>query len=892
LTGPRAWPLIVTGVTLMSVEEIIEELQALYQVPASRAKTERLEDLARRAKETGDQHLEAQVLLDVSRGYEYGAEGEKLPLALGRLLRLADQYPAEVGVLVRSIHWQLKWMTEGMIRNPAVPLETVYRWLEELESRYRQQGYSLRPVLADRSDLAQLLGDEAAASAAMEASIAARRDQMCDCLACERNSWGTWREWLGDDEGALEHWGPVLNGTNRCSEEPHRVLSYALLSLIRVGRFDEARSAFLRGYPMVKGNINLMPSVGRHIEFCALTGNEARGLEILAEHSAWLADTQVDTIRRLDFLEGVTVLLRRLHAFGHGDLAVGGSFTVATLRDSCEAEIREICLLYDKRNGTSALSDRVTARLARQPLVDHLPLGLPSRLPAAAPAVTAAAVGSGPASTLADLTARARELDEAHHPEADKAWRRVAEAASASGEEPPPPVALRVAEAQAASGMRTDAAAARTALLEVADSFAAAGDQPGALRARATAARALSVVGDHAAARAEGAALAAAASAALAEGTLTPRQYLAARGSEHMIVAHMLGAAESRDERDVDAAVAAVSDTLTEAERYDEPHSKGRCYELLAQLDFWHGDQENAVKHLQAARESYIAAREPWSAAGPSATLGEFALQQGDPAAAESYARFAQANVIGMDPRSQAMLASLLVESLLAQPDRALDVADAALAAAARWDGISEPDALHNTFHAAHAYASLDRHGEAAALFAQAMPRVTVPYDQTGVAMTREKYGRSLRALKQHKEAASQFLEAARLIADDPDNARAHAALASVAAEELRRAGEGESALAAFRRAADLYGKLGDTVNRVRSQRSAAWLEHWLAPAPPAPADLDTYPGVVTMREVLAELEPLVAADGPAELAKELENTREQLAQILEELAHPDSEEP
>ncbi len=874
----------------MSVDEIAGELETLRQVPASRAKTQRLETLAEQARETGDHGLEAQVLLDVSRGYEYGAEGEKLPLALGRLLRLADQYPAEVGILVRSIHWQLKWMTEGMIRNPAVPLETVYRWLEELESRYRQQGYSLRPVLADRSDLAQLLGDEAAANAAMRASIAAPRDQMCDCHACERNSWGSWREWLGDDEGALKHWGLVLDGTRRCSEEPHRVLSYALLSLLRVGRLDEARSAFLRGYPMVKGNINLMPSVGRHIEFCALTGNEARGLEILAEHSAWLTDTQVDTIRRLDFLQGVTVLLRRLHSLGHGGLTVGASFTVATLRDSCEAEIGEICLRYDKRNGTSALSDRVAARLARQPLTDHLPLGLPSRLPAAAPAVTAAAVGSGPASTLADLIARARELDEAHHPEANKAWRRAA-AASASGEELPLPVALRVAEAQAASGMRTDADAARTALLEVADSFAAAGDQPGAFRARAAAARALSVAGDHAAAQAEAAALAAAASAALAEGTLTPRQYLAARGNEHMIVAHVLEAAESRDERDIDAAAAAVSDTVTDAERYDEPHSKGRCYELLAQFDFWRGDQENAVKHLRAAHESYIAAREPWSAAGPSATLGEFALQ-GDPAAAESYARFAQVNAIGMDPKSQAMLASLLVESLLAQPDRALDVADAALNAAARWDGISEPDTLHNTFHAAHAYASLGRHGEAAALFAQAMPRVSVPYDQTGIAMTHEAYGRSLRSLNQHAEAASQFLEAARLIADDPDNAPAHAGLASSAAEELRRAGAGEPAVAAFRRAADLYGKLGDTVNGVRSQRSAAWLEFWLAPAPPAPADPDTYPGVRTMRAVLAELEPLVTADGPAELAEELENTREQLAEMLEELAHPGSEEP
>jgi tetratricopeptide (TPR) repeat protein len=871
----------------MTVDEIVEQVEALHQAPASRAKAQRLEVLAEQARETGDRRLEAWVLVNLSSAYEYGAEREKLPLAIGRALRLADQYPAEVGEYVSRIHWQLKWMASSMIFNPAVPLETVHRWLEKLESRYRQQGYSLRPVLADRSNLAQFLGDEVAASAAMEASIAAPRDHMCDCHACERRSWGDWREWLGDDEGALEHWAPVLDGTHRCSEEPHLSLSYALLPLLRRGRLDEARGAFLRGYPLVKGKVNLMAAVARHAEFCALTGNEARGLEILAEHTAWLTDTQVDAIRRLGFLEGVTVLLRRLHALGHGDLPVGGSFTVATLRDSFEEEIREICLRYDKRNGTSAVSDRVAARLARQPLTDHLPLGLPSRLPAAAPVVSAAA-GPGSASTLADSIARARELDEAHHPEANKAWKRVA-AASAADEELPPPVALRVAEARAASGMRTDADAARTALLEVADSFAAAGDQPGAFRARAAAARALSVAGDHDAARAESAALAAAASAALAEGTLTPRQYLAARGNEHMIVVHMLGVTESRDKRDVDAVASAVSDTLTDAERYDEPHSKGRCYELLAQLDFWRGDQENAVKHLQAARESYIAAREPWSAAGPSATLGEFALREGDPAAAESYARFAQANAIGMDPKNQAMLASLLVESLLAQRDKALDVADAALNAAARWDGISEPDTLHNTFHAARAYASLGRHGEAAALFAQAMPRVSVPYDQTGIAMTHEAYGRSLRSLEQHAEAASQFLEAARLIADDPNNARAHAALASSAAEELRRAGQGEPALAAFRRAADLYGKLGDTVNRVRSQRSAAWIEFWLAPAPSTPADLETCPGVLTMRAVVAELEPLVTADGPAELAKELENTRGQLAEMLEELARPNS---
>jgi tetratricopeptide (TPR) repeat protein len=709
---------------------------------------------------------------------------------------------------------------------------------------------------------------------------------------------------VGDDEGALEHWGPVLDGTHTCSEEPHHVLSNALLPLLRLGRTDEARGAFLRGYPLVKGNVNLRGPVARHIEFCALSGNEARGLEILAEHSAWLTDTEIDVIKRMDFVEGVTVLLRRLDALGHGDLTVSGGFTVASLLASYEAEIKELCSRYDTRNGNTEVTERVTQRLGTHPLAEHLPLGLPSRLPSASAGAAATglagfdaaayAAGQGAAGQAAagktgldGLIARAMELEAAFHPGTEKAWLRVA-AAESAGLELPSDVALQVAEAKASGTLRTDPASARAALLVVADDYAAAGDLAASFRVRATASRALSLT-DAAAARAEAAELKVSAVIAFEAGLLPLRQYLAMRGSEHIIAVTLLGNAESRDRADVDAAAVALGETLAEAQRRGEAHTAGRCHEMLGQLDFWRDDFAGAVGHSRAARADYMSAGEPWYAAAPSMTIAQFAIREGDHAEAGEHARFALANAYDLEPQGRAMLSSILVESLLAQQGRHLEVADAALTAAARWDGISEPDTLHNTFHAARAYAALGRHAEACALFAQAMPKVAVPYQGAAIAMTHEAYGRSLKATDQHKEAAAQFLAAAQIVADDPGNARAHASLASAAAQSLQRAGELGAALTAFRRAAELFGALGDTVSLVRARRSVAWLQHWTwtpedpGAAPEALAAAD--PGVATMRAVLADQERQTAADHAPELAEELENTHSQLQSMLADLS-------
>ena len=861
----------------VSAEEIRAEAEAARALPEGHAKAQRFEALASRAKEADDRRLETWVLLALSDTYSRAAEQHKQPTVFGRLLSLLDNFPDEVGSLSHNIHWQLKWMTLALLLNPDVPLTVTYRWFDELERRYRQRGYSLRPVHALRSTLALNIGDTTAASAYMEASIAAPRDEMSDCQACEHSDLGNLRANLGDDDGALEQWAPVLDGTLKCREEPHSVLGKAALPLLRTGRVDEARGAFLAGYSLARQKVSLFQAVGQHIEFCALTGNEARGLEILAEHQGWLADREVSASKRLSFIGGVAVLLRRLTALGHSSLPVGTSHTVASLSAALDEEIREICGRYDARNASSAVSDRIAARLRQEPLVGQLPLGLPSRLPAvsvAPPAATAAPGGS-----LDELIARARELAELRHPRTGEAWARVAAAGAAAAQGLPADVAAQVARASAGRLAGTDPAAAHAALLEVAGRFAELGDLDRELEARASAAHALLLAGDAGSNLAEvRAAIDAArdeAVAAFAAGKLTPRYYLNVLLIDQIIAGYVLQTAAEHSAADAANFSSGLESVLALAEQHGQSYHSGQCHELQAQNAYRRRDRDAVVRHLTAARESFLGADMPWCAVQAETNLGELALQAGDPQQAESYARDALAHAIDLSPQAAAMLASLRANALSRLPDRTAEFADASLTAAARWDGISEPDTLHNTFNAARAYARLDRHGEAAALFAEAMPKVDVPYDPAGIAQTRELYARSLRELGRHRDAAEQFLETARLIADDPDNASAHALVAADAARELQRSGQPGAAVAAFQRAAELFGDLENTVARVRCLRSAAWVQFRMD-------GNGKQSGLATMRSVLASLESLSQGDSATEeLTGERDNTVAQLDEML-----------
>lgn len=859
----------------MNADAIRAELAEIARQPPSRAKAIRLDSLAEQAREGTDRGLEAAVLLELIRSYGYATRADYAVAPMERLLALLDGFPAELGLMTYTIHWMLKWMANSLVTNPAAPLSMVDRWLGEFESRYRESGYSLRPVHDLRGRLAAFTGDLDAAVVATQAAVTAPRDQMSDCEACERYGWGLRYAEYGDDEAALEHWRPVLDGELRCMEEPHRVLAAALLPLLRLGEVDEARSAFLRGYSMVRGNVNLRGAVGDLIEFCALTGNEPRGLEIVTEHAGWITEDRIDPDTRLGFITGVCVLLRRLMTLGHEDGQLG-SKTVAEVLLWIEAEITQLTARFDARNTNSAVGDRARARLERAPLLESLPLGIPTTLPGVSqqpePEPEAPA-------TLAELVERARRMADIRHPNAVEAWERVAE----SGEDLPPDITAQIDRSRAGTLFTKSPAEAIVKLQEVASAFDELHEAGAACEARAVAAMAKSKLGDWSGARADAAEAAAAADEVYATGGMTAREYLAARRAVPILAAEELvsklgsqGAAEIAEE-DVAAVVYQVRAELKLARRLGEPQYAATYHETLASVRSWREERKALGAELSKAREMYLQAGEPWNAVRPTAYLAELAMGRADAQQAEALAREALSEGSQwLTPLAIARLRTVLVQALSGNSERAAELVDAALIAAANWNGISEPDMLHCIFAAARAFRLLGRFPEAVALFSEAMPRVDGLYEPLQVAATRQEYGDCLRKVNDHAEAASQYQQALQVAGDSPLQS---AQLAWAVAESLQNAQQLEESLTAYQQAARLLRGIGDFGATARCLRAAAWIEFGDG------NDEDTREqGLTSMRSVLAELEELIAAGDSSDLADELAATRRQLEMMTDQV--------
>ncbi|MER7756469.1 hypothetical protein [Kitasatospora sp. NPDC097643] len=472
--------------------------------PYGRQRTVTAEELVDAAEQFEDTRVRAMALLELMEAYEYDGERSKSPVVFARVLKLWDTDPDGFGDWARhQVFWRFKWVATALQGTPDVPLAAVERWHAELRDRYRAADFDLQPYYAQRYHLAAQTGT--AVQDAYELWTARPRSELSDCHACETRARAEHFVRAGDDTRALEVWRPVLDGRSSCEEEPYLSHAAALLPLLRLGRLDEARSSHLVGYRYARGKAGQGRALGRHLEFCALSGNEPRGLEILAENRD-LFDGAGDPIGRLDFLTGAEVLIAALARAGHGGLAVGGppgtAWTVDTLLAHLRTEADALAARFDARNGTDAVSAARRERLVREPLLAE-PLALGVRA-AAAPELAAAQAASAavPAPRRAvepepeDFTAlvvRARELDRSGHPDADRLWRRIGERVAADDHTHPEdtevgsPERLRaeIAAHRANELMeRGDHPAGKAGLLAAAELFDRAGVPGRALTAR------------------------------------------------------------------------------------------------------------------------------------------------------------------------------------------------------------------------------------------------------------------------------------------------------------------------------------------------------------------------------------------------------------------------
>ncbi|MER7478284.1 tetratricopeptide repeat protein [Streptomyces sp. NPDC126510] len=840
--------------------------------PEGPARNARAEELLTAAEKLGVPLAVIEALGHQLKVYNYSSEKGKMFVPFARLLRMWDERPEDFDEYeTHSLHWVFKWVSAGMLDQPHIPLASIEKWLGEMEHRYRLAGHSERAVRSAEHSVAAHVGDVARAERAYAAWLAADRDTMADCHACELHGQGWWQAELGRDAEALRLWGPVLEGEYACAHEPHTALASSLVPLLRLGRLDEARANHLRGFRLVRAMESMRGAYAEHVEFCALTGNEARGLELLAERPAYFTDDGHPQ-SRLEFMSVVALLMDRLTGLGLGERQVPGpagrEWTARELAAHARGEALALAARFDERNGTAHVSERARARMARQPLAERLPLGVRSVRPAAPPVPPAAPVHATGQPDLPALLAEARRLSDTLRPNAVEAWAAAAEAAADTELDPRDRAEMADHEAMSLGP-------GGTGLFErAADLYAEAGDPGEALAARARGAYVRALAGDVDGAvaavtglydeiialyAAEGTGMRQTASVVMSRARILTRRAHEGEGDR---------AALAEAEAAVREVLALVAGRTGEDVRLAARVAEAQA--MLGELAGLAGDLERAAELFARGAAAFVAAGLPWYAVEYEARLATLAHHLGDAAKTERALRAAlEHGGAHLEAPGRAQLYLQLAEVVAGRGD-AVEAARHALEAA-HWADEAGESATLGAWARQQLGGFLLRQGrwaEAAEVLESALPDLTAETHGDGaVVQTQWWLGDCLSELGEHRAAAERRLQAAETARHWPEQ-HDHATLAHLAGESLGQAGLPVEADRAYARAGDLWRALGDTPGLIRSLRARAWLA------------LETEGGPAEARALMAD------AIEAGEAAREEASDEESRQRMVAELGH------
>lgn len=303
--------------------------------------------------------------------------------------------------------WYHKHVVSALVGSPLFTVDDVEAAIDEMAGQYHRAGIGESALWQARFQATVGLGRPEQAGRMLAAVHRAPRDAYSHCPVCSRAEEAEFHYLTGDDQAGLRLADEILSGRARCGDEPHTTISRTLLPLLRTGRPDalaRARRLHLEGYraacSAARNGPGTLPAIAGHLLFCAATGNEARGLEILEQHLGRLPADGLNQRAHLRMLSAIGVLLGAAERAGAAEqlivAATGsglepvlgahrGPWTVAGLRSAVRARATDLAAQFDRRNGNDSES-RLLERDEQVLLIRHdLPLATrtaPRRAPA------------------------------------------------------------------------------------------------------------------------------------------------------------------------------------------------------------------------------------------------------------------------------------------------------------------------------------------------------------------------------------------------------------------------------------------------------------------------------------------------------------------------------
>ena len=355
------------------------------------------------AVEAGDEQLEHLARMRLTVSAKHSGDTDAMLSSFAWTLAKHDsdpqRFPADLGDGGADLLWQYKWMAGTLAASPIFSREQIDAVHADMQQHYERAGVGLSGVITSRFDEAWQNGRLDEAAALREQLVITPRDDYSHCDACVRSEAAAFLAQRGHEDEALTLIAEMLDGGFTCGDEPENALSQALLPYLRAGRLDEAKSAHLRSYRLSRDNADKIGIVANHLVFCAVTGNEARGLALLERHIGWLAHDGLNVGAHFSTLLAYGVLLDAIDAAGHGETVVRGAdspdlvsffgahdgpWSVHDLAGAAWAAADVIGAAFDERNGNDYYASRVARAHALADEHYDLPIDTDSFVPAPA----------------------------------------------------------------------------------------------------------------------------------------------------------------------------------------------------------------------------------------------------------------------------------------------------------------------------------------------------------------------------------------------------------------------------------------------------------------------------------------------------------------------------
>jgi len=361
--------------TSKNIDSLFERIDNLIWGPEERAL---IEEAIALAVESADSRREYDARMRLTASASHTGDTDAMLASFAWCLARHDEspkkFPLEIGAGA-DLLWQYKWMAEALASSARFPRAQISAVIADMAQRYDRAGLGKSGVLSAKFLEAWAGGRLEDAEQLRLEIVATPIDDHSQCEACVRSDAIGFLAEIGKTETCDTLMDEMLEGGMMCGVEPETALGRMVLPYLRLGQFENAKSAHLRSYRLSRGNADYLATIGRHLVFCAVTGNEARGLAMLERHLAWLAHDGLNQSAHFEMLCSMAVLLDAVSDAGFGETAVAGSSNrdldrffgsvdrlraVEELATACWAAAAVIGAQFDARNANAYFADQTS----------------------------------------------------------------------------------------------------------------------------------------------------------------------------------------------------------------------------------------------------------------------------------------------------------------------------------------------------------------------------------------------------------------------------------------------------------------------------------------------------------------------------------------------------